>query len=131
MLVEAALALAFAAGGDPQADARRAYRGFFRLSETRPRLACDRYLTPRARRQMGDACEQERIAVEQEPWRARVRLHSGGWVATGLHTVVIDHPMCTSQHPGTVPQFLDRLLLTKSGWRISRFRVGGYRCVPR
>ena len=132
MLLEAALAsLAFAGGGDPAVEARRAYRGYYKLAETRPRLACDRYLTANARRQLGDACDQERLVVKGEPWRARVRLHSNGRVATGFHTVIIKHPMCDSHSPGTVPQYLDRLLLAKRGWKISQFGAGGYRCVPR
>ena len=127
VLVEAVLAVALAGGGEDVA-ARRAYQGYFRLAETRPRLACDRYLTPRARRQQ-QGCEQERNSVEQEPWRARVRVHSTGEAATGFHTVRIDHPICASHSPGTVPQRLDRVLLTKRGWKISRFNVGGIRCV--
>ena len=131
MLVEAALALALAGGGGDAADARRAYRGFYTLSETRPRLACDRYLTPRARRQRGDACDQERLLVESDPWRARVRLHRDRGVASGYHTFVIDHPMCTSHSPGTVPQYVDHLLRTKRGWKIAKFNVASVRCVPR
>lgn len=132
MVLESALAtLALAGGGGDAVQARRAYRGYFRLAETRPRLACDRYLTPSARRQLGDACDQERLVDEGEPWRARVKLHSNGRVATGYHTVIIDHPMCTSHSPGTVPQSLDRVLLSKRGWRIAKFSVTGYRCVPR
>jgi hypothetical protein len=131
VFAEVAVSLALAGGGDDAAAARRAYRGFFRLSETRPRLACDRYLTPNARRQRGDACDQERLLVEGEPWRARIRLHRSDGVASGYHTVIIDHPMCTSHSPGTVPQSVDHLLLTKRGWKIARFAVVYPRCVPR
>lgn len=131
MLLEAALALAFAGGGGDAAAARRVYRGFFRVSETRPRLACDRYLTPNARRQRAEECRQERLTGEQEPWRARVRVHRSRRAASGYHTVIIDHPMCTSHSPGTVPQRIDRLVRSRRGWKISRFGDGDIRCVPR
>jgi hypothetical protein len=45
--------------------------------------------------------------------------------------VIVDHPICTSHSPGTVPQSIDHLLRTKRGWRISRFAAVGPLCVPR